>query len=157
MSCSGKQVPQGPGWACFRCGDVFLTELEAEDHFGSDDYEDSEEHDPGCVQVLNFTEKALRAALMDMHRDWLAGQGENARLDEELDHLRGLESSIGAQIESCFGRGVVSVSQAWMKMDSVEGRALTAEAIIAAIEKRAPDLVAAAREEVCRLPLEQPS
>lgn len=142
-----KPVPQGPGWACFHCDEVFLTQGEAEDHFGFSGYEDSDEHNPACVERLTFGEKALRAALMDMFRELEAEQEESHELQDVVESLQGIRPDL----ERLFD-GASTPHQAWLKMDSVEGRALAAEAIIAALEKTEPELVAAAREEVCRPP-----
>lgn len=147
-----KPIPQGPGWTCFHCDEVFLIQGEAEDHFGFSGYEDSDEHNPACVERLTFGEKALRAALMDMFRELEAERDENHELEQELEGLQG----IGPDLERLFD-GACTPHQAWLKLDFEQGRALAAEAISAAIEKKAPDLVAAAREEVCRSPVESSS
>lgn len=145
MTDSPKPIPQGPGWTCFHCDEVFLTQGEAEDHFGFSGYEDSDEHNPACVERLNFSEQALRAALMDMFRELEAEREENQNLEDEVRSLQGIRPDL----ERLFD-GANTPHQAWLKLDYEQGRALAAEAVIAAIEKKAPGLVAAAREEVCR-------
>jgi len=142
-----KPIPQGPGWTCFHCDDVFLTQKDAEDHFGFSGYEDSDEHNPACVERLYFSEQALRSALMDMFRELEAEREENQNLEDELQSLQGIRPAL----ERLFD-GASTPHEAWLKLDYEQGRALTAEGIIAIIEKKAPELVAAAREEVCRTP-----
>lgn len=77
-------MPQGPGWACFHCGDVFLTQGEAEDHFGFSGYEDAPDNNPACVERLNFDEKSLRSAMMDMFRELEREREANDELEEAL-------------------------------------------------------------------------
>lgn len=141
-----KPIPQGPGWACFHCGEVFLTQGEAEDHFGffGETVDDS---DPGCVQLLTYGEKALRAAMMDIYRELEAERDAHHELEQEVESLQGIRPDL----ERLFD-GAGTPHQAWLKLDYEVGRALTAEAIIAVIAKKSPELVAAAREEVCKPP-----
>ena len=137
-------VPQGPGWTCFHCGDTFLTQGEAEDHFGFRDYEDNDDHNPACIERLLFSEKQLRAATMELFRELEHEREENQELEDQLQHLEGIRP----ELERLFG-GASTVHQAGLKLEAEQNRALTAEAIIAELAKCFPNMVEEARATVC--------
>ena len=136
------------GWTCFHCGETFSIAKQrhyqgaldaAREHFGSGVCDE-----PLCkiatlphaelVRRVRAAEESERAALTA--RDEADAQAEAAH--SEL-------SSLGSRF-----KGAKTVYDAWCMFDSMEGRALTAEAIIAFIECNYPVLVITAREEVCK-------
>lgn len=138
-----KPVPQGPGWACFYCDEVFLTQTGAEDHFGFFG-ESVDNSDPACVQALTYGEKALRAAMMDMYRELEAERDANHELEAELEQLQGIRPDLERSFD-----GARTVHEAWLKLDFERGRALASEAIVNELEKVDPAGVATARAIVC--------
>jgi hypothetical protein len=88
MGDNRKLIPDGPGWTCFHCNETFVSQGDAEDHFGDSGYEDSSEHNPACIERLYFSEKALRAGLMDMFRELEAERDVNDELETTVRELR---------------------------------------------------------------------
>lgn len=126
------------GWTCFHCGETFRTPGAARDHFGADPLAD-----PAC-RIKAGEERGLLMALRKAEADRDALLAERQRLDEDA------AQAYMARNEVLRAAKATSADQVRHKMDFIEGRAIAAEAIIAAIEKTHPALVEAARDAVCR-------
>lgn len=79
------------GWRCFHCGEVFLTNRDAEDHFGPCDGEV-----PACIQMLTETEKAI----VEDRREW---RNECLKARDRNEQLEYSASSEAASLLSLFG------------------------------------------------------
>jgi hypothetical protein len=117
-----RKIAPPCGWHCFHCGDVFHTQEDAENHFGIFGETLDGDWDPACIQRLNYSEKALRAALMDMFRELEAEREAGHEMGEILSHLQGLPDELARLFD-----GARTPHQAWLKWESMEGRALAAE------------------------------
>jgi hypothetical protein len=126
-------MTQGRSWTCFHCDETFTTAEEAAEHFG-----DSPEEKPACL--LGPERKALLTALRK-------SEGRARRLAHENEVL---EYQVGS-VEFAWRRfgGARSEHEAFCAYDSMEGRALAAEAIVADMAARLPALVEASRRRVC--------
>lgn len=130
------------GWKCFHCGVMCATHEEATDHFGP-----TEAWKPTCqdrgtdLDLLART----RAAESDAH-DFL-GQRNDA--DEQSEIASAKLSELGRF------KGARTIYDAWCMYESMEGRALASEAMMAAVGRMAAEVAYRAREEVCGVdPLE---
>ncbi|MCF8533852.1 MAG: hypothetical protein K9G48_12670 [Reyranella sp.] len=116
-----RPIPAG-GWPCFHCGEVFTTVETAREHFGYELYQE-----PGCVLKLLPGERGTLARLR-------AAEDDVARLtaaNEQMDHEVGCYHSMTAELGRLF-KGAGTVHQAWLELEAMEGRALSAEARLAA-------------------------
>lgn len=127
------------GWTCFHCGETFRSAKAAREHFGP-----TPDWSPKCIErktvpdheLLDRVRKAEQYALdCQKHRD-------EANEEAEMAHLA------LADLKSRFP-GAHTVYDAWCQFHSIEGRALTAEAILKVIGKDSPGVVSSAREKVC--------
>lgn len=136
-------------WICFHCGERFSVAEQgcyanalkaAQEHFG-----EPPDDDPLCklsmwenrelAKRLREAEQTTRQAIEDRE----TAEDEAQAAQQEL-----------ASISSRF-KGASTVYDAFCMFDSMEGRALAAEAILADLEQVMPRAVALARERVCRL------
>lgn len=126
------------GWTCFHCGETFTTPGGAQDHFG-----ETPASVPGCLIKLG-NERGLLMALrkVEAERDQAIAQRNSADEAEEAAH------GFIVDVRSRF-KGAHSVYDAWCMYDSMEGRALAAEAIVREAEKLDPSVVQRARAIVC--------
>ena len=106
------------GWTCFFCGENFMTEGAARDHFGADP-----DQKPGCLEkVRPGEERGLLMVLRD-------AQDENAGLRKQIAELEYDAASYHDavfELQRRFG-GARTVREAWNRFDAMEGRALVAE------------------------------
>lgn len=117
------------GWTCFFCGDTFMHERQARIHFGA-----TPEQRPGCLLRIEPGERPLLRALR-------FAQDENARLRDEIDSEFAAEyhSRIAGDIRSIAAFKTCSTLRDVFNLyDHWEGRAIAAEARLAAIVARRP-------------------
>ncbi|KKN33997.1 hypothetical protein LCGC14_0798100 [marine sediment metagenome] len=126
------------GWTCFHCGEAFKKAGAAADHFG----DDPTHGEPACVLKLANGDRGLVVELRKAVRRGQRFADKNESLEYQLDAAtRGYARIAGARNEH----------EAFMEYDAMEGRALTAEAIIADMARRVPAMVEASRRRVCSL------
>ena len=124
------------GWKCFHCGVVCATHADATEHFGP-----TEAWKPSCqdrgteLELLART----RAAESDAHE--FLGQRNDA--DEQSEIASAKLSELGRF------KGAKTIYDAWCMFESMEGRALAAEAMMAAVARMAGEVAHRARQEVC--------
>ena len=131
------------GWTCFHCTEHFpgtlAGKLAAAEHFGP-----TENWSPLCLERKTLTDDVLlkmsRAARLESQR-FLAERHE-AEDDASAAHAR--MSSLHR-----FPGRPRTLDDAFNLFHSMEGRALAAEAIIAAAKLHAPDAMEKARIEAC--------
>jgi hypothetical protein len=141
-------------WICFHCGERFSVAAQgcydsavkaAREHFGDGGYEGGDE--PLCKLAM-MPNADLAKRLREAETAMREAFDERDRTEEEAAGAHQELASIGSRFKAR------TVYDAWCMFDSMEGRALAAEAIIAEIAKTQPELVEQAREAVCR-PSEQ--
>ncbi len=122
-------------WVCFHCGAGFNNEDLAREHFGL-----SVEDLPACVEMLTEGQSKLIGEVHHLRY-------ENRILEEKLDEA---EDSI-AFAALTFQRfdGARDEFEARGNFESIQGRALTAEAVLKLLNQTHPNIVAAARATVC--------
>lgn len=126
------------GWTCFHCGDTFTTFGSARDHFGT-----TPVGVPGCI-IKAGEERGILMALRK-----LEARHEELRLERDslVDQL---EAALGVKADLLrLVKGAKSVHDVWCHLEANYGRAKAAEEVLAAVEKRNPELVNEARVEVC--------
>lgn len=141
-----REIPPG-GWTCFHCSETFTDHVAAEDHFGTDQYEYVR---PGCVERLTYSERELRQQLIDLDKELNGERDRSSELEIDSENLHAFE----CELARLFA-GARSVRQAWNVLDSMTGRALSAEATVLEAEKIAPAAIARARAIVCGDPVPQ--
>ena len=119
----------GYGWRCFHCDAWLTTPGAAEDHFGK-----TPAAVPGCI--IHVGEErgllmALRKAEALAEEFLLRAQ----RAEQEEECLAGRVS----EFERIAGGGTHELR---MKLDSMEGRVVTADALIEAVMEKAPEVYA---------------
>ena len=121
--------PPPNGWTCYHCGETFTTWGSAEDHFGK-----TPASKPGCLLKVQFgNERGLEMELRKVESDrdeW------KARALAAEDREESLQGNL-AEFERVAGGRVHELR---MKLDSIQGRVLTADALIEAIRDKAPGL-----------------
>jgi hypothetical protein len=142
MSAAGPVVGTYPrprhGWTCFHCGDTFTTPGAAQLHFGHTPMDD-----PAC-RIKAGEEYGLLIALRKIEKDYEALIDRMHELDGQIEVV----SRERAEVLRAVKAG--SLEEARNAWESMEGRAIAAEATVAEIERHYPAIVEAAREEVCR-------
>lgn len=132
IEATAKHYPKpAHGWTCFHCGETFHSIGDAQHHFGTspDDF-------PSCVMHAWNTK---RCRLM------LGAKNIVAALRKALSRVRRLED----EVETLTHRiAAAKDGPSRMDWDSMEGRALTAEAIVADMARRVPAMVVASRRRV---------
>ncbi len=125
------------GWTCFHCGATFHTIGQAEAHFGK-----TPEETPVCkLKVELGGERGLIWALRKAESRARRAEGKAEALEyREYIALTGYREIGGAK----------SPSEARFNWDSMQGRAMAAEAILADIAARWPALVEASRRRICQ-------
>ncbi len=122
------------GWTCFFCGETFKKIGAAADHFGGE---------PGAVTACTIAARGLVVELRKAIR----------RGDRLADRNESLEYQWGGALRG-YGRiaGAANEHEAFMAYDSLEGRVLVSEAIVADMARRVPAMVESARRRVCAPP-----
>jgi hypothetical protein len=112
------------GWTCFHCGETFTNHYQARQHFG-----DTPDKEPACQMGATREDRAvlrrLRAAEITIDR---------LRVDIENDtsSTQAFYSKLEAQLQSYKPfRGCRSIQDVFNVYDSMEGRALAAEELLA--------------------------
>lgn len=126
------------GWTCFHCGDTFIVEKDARDHFGPTDG-----WTPECLDRNTATFDSLLKRTREAEQAVQMAVRQRIAAEEEVESAYGLLQ----QIKTRFG--VKSVTEAFWKYHSMEGRALAAETFLSEVEKHAPDAVQVAKDRVC--------
>lgn len=124
------------GWTCFHCGETFTKPGSAADHFGDDPSQR-----PGCVMKLANGDRGL---IMELRKAVRQGQ-RLADRNENLEYQLGTAAHGYQRIA-----GARNGHEAFMAYDAMEGRAITAEAIVADMLRRVPAMVDASRHRVCQ-------
>lgn len=126
------------GWTCFHCGDLFRTVGAARDHFGHDPFSE-----PGC-RIKAGEEKGLLIALRKAEKDFADLVDRMHTLDAEAQAANSTAQEIlrAAKAENAH--------EVRCNIDSLEGRAIAAEAMVNWIETFDPAVIERAREVVCR-------
>lgn len=127
------------GWTCFHCGMTFHKPEDAREHFGAD-----ASWEPACLDRLKHTDqeildRARRAEEAEQHAEKLRAEAE-AEAEQVHLHL----ASLGTYFPGCR-----YIHEAFHLYDTMEGRALAAEATLAVLQWLAPDLVVTARQIAC--------
>jgi hypothetical protein len=110
-------------WRCFHCNEVFTDAAAAKEHFGPDT-----EWQAGCIDPLTKDEAERRQDQVDMYTELDREREENSRLMSRDYVLSCYERDLAK-----FFNGAKSVHQAFLVLDSIEGRALAAEEKLAAL------------------------
>lgn len=107
-------------WICFHCGFETSDLREAEAHFGERD--DAEEFRPLCRWWSKLSQEDRADAFQDLQQQLNAERDDNARLTVRIEGLEYQQTEVGHYFKGCR-----SITEAWHKFDSMEGRALAAE------------------------------
>lgn len=119
------------GWTCYHCGETFTTWGSAEDHFGK-----TPAAKPGCLIKVQFgNERGLEMELRKVEA--LAEEYLNRALRAE-DREQSLSGRV-AEFERIAGGGAHELR---MKLDSMQGLVITADALIVWVREKAPELYA---------------
>lgn len=139
MEAVGRYSAPKHGWTCFHCGETFTDKGSAAEHFGP-----TPQWEPACVDGARNGDGELLKRARSAERDAEALAARATRAEEEEEYAIGQLSSLGRHFP-----GAVSVYEAWCQFHVMEGRALAAEAILAEVQQRAPEIILAAAVEVC--------
>lgn len=120
------------GWTCFHCGETFTTPGAARNHFG-----ETPQASPGCLMKVQVGDE----------RGWLM---QIRKLEEELAIARKTAVMAEHEAEIAFGEvaefkaaaGVRSSHDLRMFIDSLQGRVVTANALIDAFRNTSPQMFA---------------
>lgn len=126
-----RYPPAGPGWTCYHCGETFTTWGSAEDHFGK-----TPAAKPGCLIKVQYGDE--RGLEMELRKAEARAEEFLERAIRAEEREEALAGRI-AEFERIAGGGVHELR---MKMDSMQGLAVTAEALIIAVKDSAPDVYA---------------
>lgn len=138
MEQNNARVTPSYGWTCFHCGDTFITEKDARDHFGPTDG-----WTPECIDRSTSTVDSLLTRAREAEQAVEVAVRQRVEAEECLD-------SANSQLQQIKARfGVTSVTDAFWKYHSMEGRALAAEAFLTEIAKYDPEAVQSAKDRVC--------
>lgn len=119
-------------WRCFHCEEVFTDKASAEEHFGLD----REEWPAACVDPLRTDEKERQAAFVSAFKEMEAAQEECERLRAQVEQLEHTTEGQQAAIHSYKPfRECNSINDVFFVYDSIEGRALSAEEKLTALEQ----------------------
>lgn len=113
-------VPPAHGWTCFHCGDTFMHERAARDHFGA-----TPDREPACVMKLTSEDRSLTRRIR-----WLESEIERLRSDIEAESTA--SEVFYGKLQSLLKsyrpfRECRSLQDVFNVYDSMEGRALAAE------------------------------
>lgn len=129
------------GWTCFHCGDHFPANCEeaAREHFGP-----TPSWTPACIERRTLG----RDRLLELSREARASEHEavQARIRAEENE----EVAVG-HLQACLRLvpGATSSHDLWAHIDSLNGRVITAEAVIAEARKVAPAAIELATVFAC--------
>jgi hypothetical protein len=108
------------GWTCFHCGETFMHERAARDHFGA-----TPDKEPGCILKLTSEDRSLIRRLR-------AYEAEVERLRHDIEFETTASQVFSGKLQSLLNsyapfRGCRSLQDVFNRYDSVEGRAPSAE------------------------------
>lgn len=126
------------GWTCFHCGDTFSKFASARDHFGS-----TPAGVPGCI-IKAGDEQGLLTALRRAEAREEELRRDRDSLADQLDAAQCVKFDLLRLVP-----GAKTVHDVWCHLETNYSRALAAEAILAAVEKRNAELLNETRVEVC--------
>jgi hypothetical protein len=114
------------GWTCFHCGETFMHERAARDHFGA-----TPDREPGCVLRLTSEDRSLIRRLR-------AYEAEVEHLRHDIEFETTASRVFSGRLQSLLNsyapfRGCRSLQDVFNRYDSMEGRALAAEEKLAAL------------------------
>lgn len=119
-------------WICFHCGFETANHAEAQAHFG--DRDDAYEFTPTCTWWAKLTSEERAQEIQDLRQEITAEQEENSLLRTRIE---GLEYRVDGQLSEIRSfkpfRQCTSVNEIFHLYDSMEGKALAAEAVIATL------------------------
>ena len=121
------------GWTCYHCGDTFTTWGAAEDHFGK-----TPDRIPGCKIKIEFGEEM--GLLMALRKVEAAEDEWKKRALAAEDREEVLQGEVAEYQRIAGGAGVHELR---MKLDSMEGKVVTADVLIKAVIEKAPEVYAA--------------
>lgn len=127
------------GWICFHCGETFKTPEAAAEHFGTTPAET-----PECIDRATSSYQDLVRRTREAEHAMRRAIDERNRALDEAEVATGTLTSIPHLFP-----GATSPRDAWNQFDSMQGRMIAAEAIIAEAEKLAQGAISRAREIVC--------
>jgi hypothetical protein len=127
------------GWTCFHCGETFKKPGAARDHFGP-----TPDWSPLCIERKTVANCDLLDRARSAEKYSLECQKSRDEANEEAEALACELSALRNRFP-----GARTVYDAWCQFHSMEGRALTAEAILNVIGQDSPGVVSSAREKVC--------
>jgi hypothetical protein len=119
-------------WRCFHCDEIFRSRKAAWAHFGDDSYCTKEL--PACIDPLRNDEKKRITDLREAQKYALDMENEARELDDRVDGLEMELAEFKALTKSS------TINELRMKLDSEQGRIVTAEALIEAVRSKAPDI-----------------
>lgn len=99
--CDTYQPPEH-GWTCFHCGETFMHEQPARNHFGAHPF-----GEPGCILRMQDGEHGLLRKIRAMERELERYHEEDSDQDREIAALRSAHGRalIGAE-EKGYARGL---------------------------------------------------
>lgn len=129
MSTAAKRRKQ---WRCFHCDEVFRSRKAAWAHFGPD--QECEKLPPACIDPLRADEKARLTELREAQEyAFQCQEAGNAAEDKVDDLARELD-----EFKSITGCRTIHELRMWL--DSLNGRVVTANALIDGFRKASPEL-----------------
>lgn len=123
------------GWTCFHCGETFTTIGSAQDHFGA-----SPDREPGCVIRVKYGDE--RGLEMELRKSEARAQEAESRVIALEAELEGLEYSLRGQLEAFEKIAGGTVNDLRCRLDSMQGRVVTANTLIEGFRLRAPEILA---------------
>lgn len=132
-------TPPPNGWCCFHCGEAFPFTRggyrAARVHFGA-----TPDWAPDCIERRTKPDNVL---LEEGRRARIASTQFQKARDEALEGEEVAQCELSAWRQAIKGAG--TVHDVRCAFDSVEGRALAAEAVLAELQRTAPEALLAAR------------
>ena len=100
--------PLADSWRCFHCGDVFMDEETAAEHFG-----DRQDQRPGCVLKLEGAEIGLLKHIRQIEQQLISYMDETDEVAKYARHLQGYvatEADLREEEEKGYNKGVSAMS-----------------------------------------------
>ncbi len=119
------------GWCCYHCGETFTTRGSAADHFGA-----TPDREPGCLIRVKYGDE--RGLEMELRK-------REASEDEWRQRALAAEDALEvAQIQVSEFEAIAGGSHQALrhKLDSMQGRVVTADALIEGFRERSPEIFA---------------
>jgi len=118
-------------WNCFHCGETFTTIGSARDHFGGDPSKE-----PGCLIRVKYGDE--RGLEMDLRKVESEAEMWKQRALHAEDALEVAQGQVG-EFERIAGGSHQALRH---KLDHMQGRVVTADALIEGFRSRAPEILA---------------